>query len=48
MLKISSPECDRKKMGKAALEHIQKFSPDYFAENLVKTVDYALAYSKNF
>lgn len=48
MLKISSPECDREKMGKAALKHIQKFSPDYFAESLVKAVEYVKAYSNNF
>jgi 1,2-diacylglycerol 3-alpha-glucosyltransferase len=43
MLKISSGEIHLQKMGKAALEHIQKFSPDYFAKGLMQAVEYALA-----
>jgi 1,2-diacylglycerol 3-alpha-glucosyltransferase len=38
MLKISSREVDLQRMGKAALLHIEKFSPDYFAENLIKAI----------
>ena len=45
MLKMSSGEIDLQKMGQAALEHIQKFSPDYFAQGLVQAVEYALAHS---
>jgi hypothetical protein len=30
-------------MGNAALEHIQKFSPDYFAQGLIQAVNYALS-----
>jgi glycosyltransferase involved in cell wall biosynthesis len=42
MLKVSSEEIDLAKMGNAALEHIQKFSPDYFAQGLMQAVEYAL------
>ncbi|NWF61047.1 MAG: glycosyltransferase family 4 protein [Fischerella sp.] len=45
MLKISSGEVDLQAMGKASLEHIQKFSPDYFAQGLMQAVEYALAHS---
>ncbi len=45
MLKMSSGEIDLQKMGQAALKHIQKFSPDYFAQGLVQAVEYALAHS---
>ena len=41
MLTISSESFDRQKMGQAALEHIQKFSPEYFAEGLVQAFKYA-------
>jgi 1,2-diacylglycerol 3-alpha-glucosyltransferase len=44
MLKMSSGEIDLKKMGQATLEHIQKFSPDYFAQGLKQAVDYALTH----
>ncbi|HEY9608521.1 glycosyltransferase family 4 protein [Allocoleopsis sp.] len=44
MLKVSSGEIDLAKMGHAALEHIQKFSPDYFAQGLMQAVEYALAH----
>ncbi|WP_017719608.1 glycosyltransferase [Kamptonema formosum] len=44
MVKISSGEIDLEKMGQAALEHIQKFSPDYFAQGLMQAVEYALAH----
>lgn len=43
MLKISSEESDLHTMGNAALEHIQKFSPDYFAQGLIQAVNYALS-----
>lgn len=43
MLKMSSPDIDLQKIGEAALEHIQKFSPDYFAQGLMQAVEYALA-----
>ncbi|AOX03492.1 hexosyltransferase [Moorena producens PAL-8-15-08-1] len=42
MLKMSSGEINLEKMGKASLEHIHKFSPDYFAEGLMQAVQYAL------
>jgi glycosyltransferase involved in cell wall biosynthesis len=42
MLKISSEKIDLQTMGNAALEHIQQFSPDYFAQGLIQAVNYAL------
>ena len=45
MLKMSSGEIDLEKISQASLEHIQKFSPDYFAEGLMQAVKYALAHS---
>jgi len=42
MQKMSSGAIDLNKMGQAALEHIQKFSPDYFAQGLREAVEYAL------
>lgn len=44
MLKMSSGEIDLKEMGQAALKHIQKYSPDYFAQGLMQAVEYALAH----
>lgn len=44
MLKISSGTVDLQAMGQASLEHIQKFSPDYFAQGLLQAVEYALAH----
>ncbi len=41
MLKISSGEVELEKMGQAALTHIQKFSPDYFAAGLIDAIEYA-------
>ncbi|MGK7952405.1 MAG: glycosyltransferase family 4 protein [Xenococcaceae cyanobacterium] len=41
MLTISSESFDRQKMGQAALQHIQKFSPEYFARGLIQAVEYA-------
>ncbi|WP_371717570.1 glycosyltransferase family 4 protein [Anabaena sp. UHCC 0204] len=42
MLKMSSGEIDLQSMGNAALEHIGKFSPDYFAQGLIQSISYAL------
>jgi glycosyltransferase involved in cell wall biosynthesis len=44
MVKVTSNVVDLAAMGKASLEHIQKFSPDYFAEGLMQAVEYALAH----
>jgi glycosyltransferase involved in cell wall biosynthesis len=41
MITISSRNCDRTAMSKASLQHIQKFSPDYFANGLWQAVKYA-------
>ncbi|MGC1396749.1 MAG: glycosyltransferase family 4 protein [Coleofasciculaceae cyanobacterium] len=47
MLKMSSGEIDLKKMSQAALEHIQNFSPEYFAQGLKQAVEFAINnYSK--
>ena len=43
MLKISAPSVDVQAMEKAALEHIEKFSPDYFARGLIQAIEYTLA-----
>ena len=44
MLKMSSEEVNLKAMGEASLEHIQNFSPDYFAQGLMQAAKYALAH----
>lgn len=44
MLKMSSPEVNLQAMGKASVAHIQKFSPDNFAQGLIQAVEYALAH----
>jgi 1,2-diacylglycerol 3-alpha-glucosyltransferase len=44
MVKISSGELDLQAMSKASLEHIQKFSLDYFGQGLMQAVEYALAH----
>lgn len=44
MIKISSGDVDLESMGKASLQHIQNYSPDYFAQGLKQAVDYALAH----
>lgn len=44
MLKISSDAVERSSMGEASLQHIQKYSPDYFADGLKKAIDYALTH----
>ncbi|MEA5516917.1 glycosyltransferase [Nodularia sp. UHCC 0506] len=41
MVKMSSGKINLKKMGQAGLEHIQNFSPDYFAQQLIQSVEYA-------
>lgn len=41
MLKISSGDLDLLSIGQAALEQIQKFSPDLFATGLMQSIDYA-------
>jgi 1,2-diacylglycerol 3-alpha-glucosyltransferase len=42
MLKMSSGNVDLVEMGNSALKHIQKFSPDCFAQSLLQSVEYAL------
>jgi glycosyltransferase involved in cell wall biosynthesis len=44
MLTVTSGDVDMDKMGNAAFEHIQNFSPDHFAQGLVQAVEYALAH----
>ena len=44
MLTVSSPSCDREKIGQAALKHIHNFSPEYFAHGLVQAVEYAFSH----
>lgn len=44
MLKVSSEEINLQAMGQAAFAHIQKFSPDYFAQGLMQAIEYALAH----
>lgn len=41
MVTMSSEKIDRKAMGQAALQHIQKFAPNYFADGLIQAVEYA-------
>jgi glycosyltransferase involved in cell wall biosynthesis len=45
MLKMSSEEVNLSAMGEASLQHIQKYSPDYFAQGLMQAVKYSLAHS---
>ncbi len=45
MVKMSSNTVDLSAMGQAALNHIQKYSPDYFAQGLMQAVEYALAHT---
>jgi 1,2-diacylglycerol 3-alpha-glucosyltransferase len=40
MLRMGSAEVDRGAMGQAALQHIQKFSPSYFADGLMQAIEY--------
>ncbi|MBO1057704.1 MAG: glycosyltransferase [Dolichospermum sp. JUN01] len=44
MLKVSSANIDLNKMAQASLEHIQKYSPDYFAQGLMQAIEYALSH----
>ena len=43
MLTISHKDFDRNKIGKAALKHIENFSPQRFADGLTKAIKYAIA-----
>jgi 1,2-diacylglycerol 3-alpha-glucosyltransferase len=43
MVKISSEEVDITQMGQSSLQHIQKFSPEYFSQQLIKAVEYSLS-----
>jgi len=45
MLKMSSGKVDLAVMGEASLKHIQKYSPDYFAQGLMKALEYSLGNS---
>jgi glycosyltransferase involved in cell wall biosynthesis len=42
MSKMSSVDVDLESMGKASLQHIEKYSPDYFAQGLNSAIEYAL------
>jgi glycosyltransferase involved in cell wall biosynthesis len=42
MLQVSSQEINLKKIGQAALEHVQTMSPDYFASGLIQATEFAL------
>jgi len=42
MIKMSSRDVDLESMGKASLQHIEKYSPDYFAQGLNSAIEYAL------
>jgi hypothetical protein len=44
MLKMSSSEVNLQAMGEASIAHIQKFSPDRFAQGLIQAVEYAIAH----
>ncbi|MEB3192035.1 MAG: glycosyltransferase [Snowella sp.] len=43
MLKMSSGEVDLEAIGQAALEHIQQYSPESFAQGLKQAIDYAMS-----
>ena len=45
MIKMSSAEIDLEAMGKASLQHIEKYSPDYFAHGLNSAIDFVLCQS---
>ena len=42
MVRMSTQEIDLQKMGQAALEHIQNFSPDRFARGLIAAIEAAI------
>lgn len=42
MLKMSSGSINLQSMGQASLKHIQNYSPDYFAQNLIQAVEYVV------
>ena len=41
MLKMSAANFDRQRMGDAAFQHIQNYSPKRFADGLAKAIEYA-------
>lgn len=45
MLKMSSSDVNLAAMGQASLQHIQRFSPDFFAHSLKEAVEYSLAFA---
>ncbi len=45
MLKVSSGQIVLEPIAQAALNHIQKFSPDAFAQGLTQAIEYALTHS---
>jgi hypothetical protein len=42
MIKVSSEKVDLELMGKASLKHIQKYSPDYFAQGLKSAIKFVM------
>lgn len=42
MVKMSSEDIDLEAMGKASLSHIEKYSPDYFAQGLKSAIEFAM------
>jgi hypothetical protein len=42
MLKMNSQEINIEALGQASLAHIQKYSPNDFAQGLQKAVEYAV------
>ncbi|WP_228024047.1 glycosyltransferase family 4 protein [Synechocystis salina] len=47
MLRISSGQVDLIAMGQASLTHIQKYSPDHFAQGLQQAIECALSHRNN-
>jgi 1,2-diacylglycerol 3-alpha-glucosyltransferase len=45
MIKMSSGDVDLESMGKASLQHIEKYSPDYFAQGLNSAIKFVLCQS---
>jgi glycosyltransferase involved in cell wall biosynthesis len=43
MVKLGTEVIDTQQMGEAALAHIQNYSPNCFAENLIAAANYALS-----
>ena len=42
MVKMSSGEVDLDRMGQASLKHIEKYSPEYFAQGLKNAIEFAM------